>query len=206
MKKMLSMALALLLLAVPLLTASAYGWSDGLFLLPDLEISLAVPGGATVSTDEQLAAINADPSNAPTDPVAILYIAASEQDITFMVGVRNYAEEEDFNSYVTTYVAALLAQGGNPNDLELTESDFFGRPARQISYRIGNIGILSHLISRESSIYAVPLYAPTESYASYLLPREADVYAVLIFAPIESHADGSVTAFLSEVVAPMRNQ
>ena len=183
MKKMLSMALAFLLLAVPLLTASAYGWSDGLFLLPDLEITLAVPSGATVSTDEELDAINDDPSNAPTDPVAILCVTAPEHDITFMVGVRDYAEEEDLNSYAITYVTALVTQGGNPNDLEVTESDFVGRPAVQVGYGIGNTGILS-----------------------FLIPREAGVYAVLIFAPIESYADGSVTAFLSEVVAPMRNQ
>ena len=181
MKRMLSMVLAVLLLAVSLFSASA-GEGDNLFTLGALGITLAVPESAVIMTAEEIAETNDNPSS-PSDPVALLGMTVPEAGITFLIGERVYEVEEDFQAYAVAYTSSLLQQGGNPDDLEITESNFVGAAAVQVAYGIGNIGILS-----------------------FLIPCELGVMVILIAAPVESFENGSVSAFLMELVAPMRGE
>ena len=182
MKRMLSMVLVLLMLAVPLFTVAA-GANGSLLEIPVLGLYLAVPEDAVVMSEEEMAASNADPFS-PWEPVGLFGMTIPEHGINFGIGERQYDEDEDFHTYCIGYAASLLLMGGDPDDLESADADFVGLYAVEVAHVVEGYGILSYLIPIGES-------------------GEVGVYVVTVFAPLASFEDGSAHAILNNLFVPM---
>ncbi len=136
MKKWLSLVLALLLLAVPMLSVyaeaaqPAYGWEENVFLVYELQLGFAVPEGARAMTEEEIAAGNAPVPGftLATNPQSVAGITVDEKAISFQVSYQDLSNDApllaEYPVKLATDMATLL--GIDPATVQMAEQPFCG--------------------------------------------------------------------------------
>jgi len=181
MKKTLSLALTLMLLAVPALSALAdYGWVDDLFVLQDANIVFAVPEGATVAGDEELAALNA--AN-PSSPPVIFMVQNPAIGISCAIALETLDDPELISDFVVEYINRMAEDCGiDPSAIERQVIPFFSGESLLLTCSFTasgvNIECISYLFDVGPNIYMIAMAVP-EIYIDDFEP-----FVTQLFAPM----------------------
>jgi len=181
MKKIFALVIMIILVIVPTINTSAeaqFGWEDDLFHLYDIGLTFAVPVGAVLAGDSELAAINEGSEG--LEPTTIFMLYVPQKSIACIIGERVLDDPDEFDQYADL-LAQYLAHFSEVSleDVRFVKTDFFAIGVIVISFLSGD-----------------------SEYTVVVVPAPFGVYSLAINAPKGSGADG--ISFMDELLAPMR--
>lgn len=162
MKRMLALVVSALFLVIPMLSALAnFGWEDDLFVLYDAEMAFAIPEGAVVASDEELAAENA--ALGSFEPTTIFMVTDPATGIIGVIGTYELDDPDEIGEYALALANAMAeTMEADPSAIDMSEeATFFDNESILIHFSTDDMGVMSHVFASTSGAYAFVLIYPT---------------------------------------------
>lgn len=167
MKKLLSLTIVVLMLSASLVSVSAeefsYGWNDDVFYLESLGLAFAVPAGAYVYTDEDIAELNEGLSS--IDPETIFCLVVEDEGIFCAMGYKDMSDDPGMmDGYVNDY-AGVMAESMEIEvaDLVIFETSFFGLDAVELTCIVDEVSAVCFIVPTETGAFVFLLMAPEDN-------------------------------------------
>jgi len=149
MKRIIALVVSALLLVIPMLSALAdFGWEGDLFVLHDVGFTLAVPEGAVLASDEELAAKNAD--LAPFEPTTIFMVTDPATGATYAIGTYDLSDPGEIGEFALALANSLAeALGVDPSTVHVLDeshgSSFFDNASINY-YDFSDTGVITFIV------------------------------------------------------------